>query len=64
MTTGGEVCEKGHSALSETKFHGKGKKPNPLVIPGMGKVCFWLEEDWGLEDPCMRPNRVLDHERS
>lgn len=51
---------------SEMKFHAKGKK-NPkqhLVIPGMGKVCFWLGEDWGLEDPCMRPDGVLGHERS
>lgn len=59
-----EACEKGYSAGLKQKFHGKGKNPKPLMIPGMGKVCFWLEEDWGLEVPCMRPVRVLGHEKS
>ena len=62
MTTAGEKCVRRTQWRVWNSVSWKGK--NPLVIPGMGKVCNWLEEDWGLEDSCMRPNRVLDHEVS
>lgn len=57
-------CVRKDTVIVWNKVSWKGKKTELLVIPGMDKVCFWLEEDWGLEDPCMRLDSVLGHERS